>query len=301
MANQYDIIVVGDYCLDLIFSGLPTFLELGKEVVARDFAMVGGGTYNTAVALHRLGIKVGWASDFGNDLFSQLVLEMAKKDGLDDTLFVHHAMPLRRITASASLSNERAFMAFYDDGPTIPAAIKAITSASAKFLYIPALYTGPAFDIGLPLVRARHMKIIMDGNSYDDAVLKDAKVRKALKNCAIFMPNRAEACRITGLDDLEQAMHKLGELTPLVVVKDGANGAFACQQGKIIHAPSIPVQPVDTTGAGDCFNAGFLKAWLEEKPLEECLRWGNIVGGLSTLGYGGSGKIITEQDVRAYL
>ncbi|MGB9672647.1 MAG: carbohydrate kinase family protein [Anaerolineales bacterium] len=301
MAKQYDVIVVGDYCLDLIFSGLPSFLELGKEVVARDFAMVGGGTYNTAVALHRLGVKVGWATDFGNDLFSKLVLEMAEKDGLDNALFVQHTIPLRRITVSASLSNDRAFVAFYDDGPTIPAAIKALTSASAKVLYIPALYTGPAFDLGLPLVRARHIQIVMDGNSYDDAVLKDPKVRKALKNCTIFMPNRAEACRITALDNLEQAMYKLGELIPLVVVKDGANGAFACQDGKIIHVDSIPVHPVDTTGAGDCFNAGFLKAWLEGQPLEECLRWGNIVGGLSTLGYGGSGKIITEQDVRAYL
>ncbi len=301
MANRYDIIVVGDYCLDLIFSGLPNFLELGKEVVARDFAMVGGGSYNTAVALHRLSVKVGWAADFGTDLFSQLVLEMAKQDGLDEALFVHHNMPLRRVTASASLSTERAFMAYYDDGPAIPAAIKALTSASAKYLYIPALYTGPALDIGLPLVRAKRMKIVMDGNSYDDAVLSDPKVRKVLKNCTVFMPNRAEACRITGFDDLEQAMLKLAELVPLVVVKDGVNGAYACQQDKIIHADSIPVKPIDTTGAGDCFNAGFLKAYLNGKSLEECLRWGNIVGGLSTLGYGGSGKVITEQDVQAYL
>ncbi len=301
MADQYDVIVVGDYCLDLIFSGLPTFLELGKEVVARDFAMVGGGSYNTTVTLHRLGVKVGWASDFGTDLFSHLVLELAQKDGIDPALFIHHSMSLRRITVSASLSRERALMAFYDDGPAIPAAIKALTAATAKYLYIPALYTGPAFEIGLPLVRAKHIKIIMDGNSYDDVVLKNSKVRKALRSCTIFMPNRAEAIRITGEENLDQAMLKLAELVPLVVVKDGANGAYGCQQQQIVHVPAIQVKPLDTTGAGDCFNAGFLRAWLDGKSLLECLQWGNIIGGLSTLGYGGSGKVITILDVKKYL
>ena len=115
------------------------------------------------------------------------------------------------------------------------------------------------------------------------------------------MPNRAEAIRITGEENLDQAMLKLAELVPLVVVKDGANGAYGCQQQQIVHVPAIQVKPLDTTGAGDCFNAGFLRAWLDGKSLLECLQWGNIIGGLSTLGYGGSGKVITILDVKKYL
>ena len=50
-------------------------------------------------------------------------------------------------------------------------------------------------------------------------------------------------------------------------------------ENTIYHQPAIQVKAVDTTGAGDCFDAGFIKAWLDGKPIEECLLWGNIVAG----------------------
>ena len=61
------------------------------------------------------------------------------------------------------------------------------------------------------------------------------------------------------------------------------------------------VEPLDTTGAGDCFNAGFVKAWLDDLLLEQCLRWGNVVGGLLTLAHGGTGKIVTPEEVERWL
>ncbi len=69
----------------------------------------------------------------------------------------------------------------------------------------------------------------------------------------------------------------------------------------MLHEPAIQVTPVDTTGAGDCFNAGFIKAWLDGKPLAECLRWGNVVGGLSTTAHGGTGRLVTAAQVEEWL
>jgi sugar/nucleoside kinase (ribokinase family) len=117
----------------------------------------------------------------------------------------------------------------------------------------------------------------------------------------LFLPNALEARRMTGMADLMAAIRTLAKLCPLVVVKDGPAGAYACAGAEILHAPAIPVTPVDTTGAGDCFNAGFIKAWLDGRPLIECLRWGNIVGGLSTLARGGTGCVVTVADVEKYL
>jgi len=64
--------------------------------------------------------------------------------------------------------------------------------------------------------------------------------------------------------------------------KDGANGSWCCDSGNIYYEPAIRIKAVDTTGAGDCFNAGFIKAWVDKKSIQECLFWGNIAGGLST-------------------
>ncbi len=299
--TAYDVVVVGDYCLDLIFTGLPKLPELGVEIVSKGFEMLPGGPYNTAIAMHRLGIKVGWACDFGSDDFSKFVREAARNEGIDAGLFRHHPTPLRNITVSLSYPDERAFVAYYDPAPAIPAAIMALPGLSARYLYIPGLYTGPAFDTGILLIKARRIKVIMDGNSVETASLTEPAVRRSIQNCEIFMPNAREVRRLTGEMDLFAGMRILEKLVPLLVVKDGENGAFGVQNGEVIHMPGLKLSPLDTTGAGDCFNAGFIKAWLQGCTLTDCLKWGNVVGGLSTLGFGGTGKRITEADVREQL
>lgn len=298
--SKYDVLVFGDYCLDLVFTGLPGMPELGREIVASGFAMLPGGTYNTAVHLHRLGLKVGWAGDFGKDEFSRLVLDHARNEGLDSSLFTHHDKPLRRITVSASFPEERAFIAYYDPDPAIPAALKALARYSARAVFIPGLYCGSAFEAGLKLIHIKRMALIMDGNS-DVEKLEAEEVRKSISACDLFLPNRREALRLTGATSMEVALETLGKICPYIVVKDSAQGAWAYTKGETFFAPALPVQAVDTTGAGDAFNAGFIKAWLDGKPPFECLRSGNITGGLSTLGLGGSGRVITPEELEQQL
>ena len=298
---RFDVIVVGDYSVDLIFNGLPQFPVLGKEIVGSGFEMVPGGAYNAALAMHRLGLKVGWAADFGDDDFSRFTLARARAGGLDDTLFVQHRRPLRRITAALSYPEERAFVTYVDPEPGTPAALKALMTASAPVLFISGVYYGSLHSAGSALVRAKRMKVFMDGNSDDEVTLANPAVRRSLHVADAFLPNAAEARRITGKSDLDEAMAALVALCPLVIVKDGANGSYARTGGATLHAPGIAVTPVDTTGAGDCFSAGFLRAWFDDRPLAECLRWGNIVGGLSTTAFGGTGRPVTTAEVEPLL
>jgi len=298
---DYDVFVVGDYCLDLILTGLPSLPELGKEIVATGCEQTPGGAYNAAVAMHRLGLRVAWAADFGSDPYSQLVLEHVRAEGLDESHFIHHPRPLRNLTVAASFPADRAFLAFYDPPPAIPAAVRALSRVRARVLYIPGLYSGPLLDAALLMVRARRMQIVMDGNSYESARMSSPRVRRALRAADILMPNASEAFRLTGEADLLRSLHVLASLTPCVVIKDGAGGAYACEAGQVAYAPALPVQPLDTTGAGDTFDAGFVAARLEGKPLTVCLQWGNIVGGLSTLGAGGTGRVVTRQDVEGLM
>jgi sugar/nucleoside kinase (ribokinase family) len=298
---RYDVIVVGGYFVDLIFNGLPQFPVLGKEIVGSGFEMVPGGAYNAALAMHRLGLKVGWAADFGDDNFSRFALERARAEGLDDALFVHHRRPLRHITVALSYPEERSFITYNDPEPGTPAALKALVAGSARVLFISGVYYGNLHHAGSALVRAKRMKVFMDGNSGDEVTLANPAVRRSLQSVDAFLPNAAEARRLAGKADLGEAMAALAALCPLVIVKDGANGSYARTGGQTLHAPGIPVTSVDTTGAGDCFSAGFLKAWFDDRPLAECLRWGNVVGGLSTTALGGTGRPVTTADVERLL
>ena len=171
----------------------------------------------------------------------------------------------------------------------------------AAIVMLAGVYYGHLLDAGLLLVRAKRMKLIMDGNSGDAVVLSNPAVRKAVKSVDVFLPNAAEARRMAGCADTASAMRELAALCPVVVVKDGAAGAHAIADGQIYHEPAIPVTPVDTTGAGDCFNAGFIKAWLDGRPIPECLRWGNVVGGLSTTALGGTARAVSAEEVRRWL
>jgi sugar/nucleoside kinase (ribokinase family) len=302
MGLKYDVIVVGDYCLDLIFTGLPKFPQLGLDIVGTGFEMIpGGGGYNSAVTMHRLGLSVGWAGDFGNDDFSQFVLKRAAAEGLDEGLYVHHKRPLRRISVAVSYPEERAFISYNDPDPPVPAGLKALALASAKVFSIPGVFYGRELDAGLLMIRAKGMKLVMDGNAYDNVSLEMPEVVRAIRSVDLFIPNKSEACRFTGEDRLDKAIRKLGELCPFVVVKAGAEGTYGYFHGELTHVPALEIEPLDTTGAGDCFDAGFIKAWLDKRPLEECLKWGNITGGLSTLAPGGTGYPITTAVVEEWL
>lgn len=113
---------------------------------------------------------------------------------------------------------------------------------------------------------------------------------EVLATVDIFMPNAREARMVTGLDDVASAARKLNQWVNVVVVKDGARGAWVAAEDRVWLVPGIHAGDVlDTTGAGDCFNAGFLYGRLvENAPFELCARYGNICGGLSVTGVGGA-------------
>lgn len=297
MTPTFDVLVLGDYSIDLIFSGMTELFQLGKDTLSTSFHTTPGEAFISAVGMHRLGLKVGWAADFGNDEYSQLALKFIRHEGLDESLFVFHNRPYRRISIAASYPNERGFLTYYDHEPDIPAALFALTKHKAEVVYLSGLYYGKFLAPGARLAHFKRMKIVMDGNSSSGDILGSSSecrlIKSAIKHCDLFLPNASEARRLTGQDDLMRAIKILGKLCPIIVVKDGSNGSIALSNNELVKVPAIPVSPVDTTGAGDNFNAGFLLAWLDGQSLETCLKWGNITGGLSTTELGGTTKIIT--------
>lgn len=298
---DYDVIVLGDYCLDLIFIGLEEFPRLGSEVVAKELTMETGGACNSALALHRLGVNTAWACEFGTDEFSSFLLNKLREEKFPEDLFLFTDGPMRKITVSLSYPHDRAFIAYYDDGRMVETAIKGLLSRKSKVVLIPALIYGSSLSMGALISKLKGTDIFMDGNSSEMITIEKSEVRDALKKVRFYSPNHKEARNITGLEDMEKAVMELGKLCQTVIIKDGSNGCWCSDNNIIYHEPAFPVKVIDTTGAGDCFNAGFLYAWLQGYGIQTCLKWGNIAGALSTTKAGGNGYRLSSAEIESII
>ena len=125
--------------------------------------------------------------------------------------------------------------------------------------------------------------------------------RQIVKRMTIFMPSQREARWFTGRADPGEAVRALAELVPTPVIKLGAQGAVGLERGRLVRVRPPRVEAVDTTGAGDAFNAGFLWACLQGAPLARCLLAGNICGALSTRAPGGTAAFPTLRELGAAL
>ena len=302
----YDVIVTGSYFCDLVFTGLPTLPQLGTEIYAPQLDLViGGGAANTAIALRRLAVNVGLATELGDDLFSRFAADQLRVEGIDATLINQSASALRRLTVSLSYPQDRAFVTYVDPAPTsAERAARALASADCRHIHFPGLSITPTMLDILTDCRTRGINVSMDCQHRAET-LQSPLVCEILSQLAIFMPNETEALRLTGADSVETAIRTLAEITPCVVIKRGAAGAIARWRGiegaGTCEIPAIPSVVIDTTGAGDIFNAGFLAAYLERQPIAECVRWGNYCGALSVRGVGGTQTAPTRSQLTAWL
>jgi|SRR5579859_727786 len=298
MASECDVLLLGGYYCDLIFNGLPELPRLGLDLFGTEFDIVAGGCYRTSTALKRLGLRAAWLVDFGNDLFSQVVLDMAARDGLDTSLFRHHPFPVRRVSVAFSFVHDRGFISYIDPLPP-PDAIETVRTQRPRAVLISHLQYGEAQAALVAAARSVGAFVYMDCQSV--AVnLATPGVREAVARVDIFGPNESEALRLTGAATIEAALEQLGELAPVVVVKRGDRGALARAGGTTWTSPALAVDVRDTTGAGDCFNAGFLYGHLTGHDLAGSLRCGNICGGLATVSRG-NGALPTAAQVEEML
>lgn len=114
-----------------------------------------------------------------------------------------------------------------------------------------------------------------------------------------LLPNAQEARALSGAAELERAAAALACQGPTVVVKDGADGALAHDGTALLRTPAVPVTPLDTVGAGDSFDAGFVAGMLAGLPLEDALALAAACGALSTRAHGGTGAQPTWDEALA--
>src|SRR6266487_6286546 len=284
--NMLDVLLPSAYFCDLVFTGLPDIPKLGDEIFSEGFKVLPGAGFIPAVALTRLGLKVDWACDFGNDFFSQYVLEQADRQNLSARLFRMHHQSLQAVTVAYSFSHERAFLSYMD--PLPPRDLTSLVRENpARCLMLMSFHYGADFVETVHTARAQGSLIFMEGQVLGDASIANPQVVTALRSVDVFAPNENEALQLTGGKNMESALERLGQLTPTVVIKLGKNGAIARTKDEQVQVDGISTDVVDTTGAGDNFDCGFLYGLLHAYSLENCLHCGNFCGSRSTTAYGG--------------
>ncbi len=286
MTKQFDVLLTGAYFCDMVFNGLPEMPQLGRDVFSSSFDMVAGGVFYTAQALQRLGVRAGWLCDVGNDLFSRFIIESAEAEGLDTSLFRHHERPLRRIAAAFSFAHDRGFVSYMDELPD-PLPLDEIEQYKPRCLFLPHIGYWQTLPALAELPQRPGMLVYMDCQD-TTLTLETPGLIEALGYVDVFAPNETEALHLTGETAVSDALTKLAAIVPTAVIKLGAKGSTARRGSERITIPPIAVTPVDTTGAGDSFNAGFIYGLLQDASLADCLRYGNIVGGLAAAQAGGT-------------
>lgn len=283
---ECDVVVAGEYFCDLIFSGLDETPRLGADMYARSLAVMPGGTYNMALALTRLEVDAHWATTFGTDLFSRLVLERAAADGISNRLFDLADHAVERVSAAFSLQGDRGFVS-YSEAPVVAPGDALFELARPRWLLQTFRFDAGWLDF-IAAAKAHGAQVFVDAR-HGSFTLETPGVADLLALADVFSPNEDEALALTGAATVPGAIERLAALVPVVIAKRGALGASVSAHGLRFDVPAPVVGVVDTVGAGDAFNAGFLFGMSNGCPLNECVRLAVLCGARSVTAPGSSG------------
>ncbi len=299
------IAVVGGTYWDLIFYGLNHPLRPGGEVRTDRFAMTpGGGSYITAVGLVRLGQQAALWTYVGRDRLGELLLDTMRRERLDVSGVQRHQTLGTAISVAFSSRGDRGFLTYSGCAAATATLVRAWSqSALPRIRHMHFAGVRPPFRPYLRLLdrlRAARITTSLDIGWNPDVYVAPG-FRQIVKRMTIFMPSQREARWFTGRAHPGEAVRALAELVPMPVIKLGARGAVGVERGRLVRVRPPRVEAVDTTGAGDAFNAGFLWACLQGAPMTRCLLAGNICGALSTRAPGGTAAFPTLRELGAAL
>lgn len=292
-----DITIVGETNLDLILYGLPEEMPTEHELIGSAFNLtLGGSSSILAHNLSLLGTRVGFTSQVGADEMGEIACGRLAQAGLDTTHIAHKSGTGTGVTLLLPHGSERHIL-------TYPGVMAEMTVAdldlsylsSARHFHLSSLFIQTALHSGLPelfdALKQAGLTVSLDTN--DDPSGNWAGVLPSLlEKIDLLLPNEDEIEKIAGKPTLEEALDALATRVPLIVVKCGPRGALVQQQTprglQRDWVPPLVVDPIDTIGAGDSFNAGFLSAWLRGDDPLRAAAFGNTTGALSTLRPGGT-------------
>jgi sugar/nucleoside kinase (ribokinase family) len=302
-----DISIAGEINLDLILYGLPEVMPLERELLGTDFQLTLGSS--SAILAHNLavlGVHVGFITLVGEDALGKVALERLGESGADlSRVRVNHGPTTTGVTVLLPHGAQRHILTY--PGTMAEMRLRDLDLdylKSAKHFHLSSPFLQRALEPDLPALfrelKEAGLTISLDTND-DPSGKWNGVLPELLKYTDLLLPNEMEACRIAGKETVEDAVEELGRRVPWVAVKRGSQGSLVRTGGETFSIPGISVTPLDTIGAGDSFNAGFLFGWLKAWAAEQCAYAGNVTGALSTLRVGGTEAFRDRDLVRSFL
>jgi len=308
MPHTFDLLVVGDANPDVVLGPLAGPLAFGQreQLVPTGLITLGGSAAIMACGAARLGLSVAFAGRIGDDDTGAYVRSALQARGVDTAaLRTDPALP-SPLTAVLNREHDRAILTAPGTLPaTSGADVPAELLAGCRHVHAASYFLMPELAAALPALfaqaRAHGATTSLDTDDDPAGEWDPAGLAALLPVTDVLLPNAQEARALSGLDDLAAAAAHLAKQGPLVVVKDGADGALVHDGREALRVPSVPVRAHDTTGAGDTFDAGMVAALLAGLPLPEAVALAAACGALSTRAPGGTTAQPTWAEARAAL
>jgi sugar/nucleoside kinase (ribokinase family) len=324
--GPFDLLVIGDCNPDVMVVGGDVTPAFGQQEKLVDGISLetGGSASITAVAAARLGLRVALAAAVGDDPAGRFMLGQLAAEGVDTASVAVRADVPTGMTVALSAGGDRAILTATGAVATLTARdVPSALLVRARHVHVSSYFLvadslGPGLAALLDAARAAGASTSLDTNWDPAQRWADPRLTEALAYTSLLLPNEAEALHLAaalhppgvpgmpgvagvpGLPGLEQAMAALTAAGPALVVKLGERGALYADGTRRYLAEPPPVKVVDTTGAGDCFNAGVIAGLLGGLDLPAAVALGCAVGAASTRapgGTAGSPDLATAQEM----
>jgi sugar/nucleoside kinase (ribokinase family) len=291
--GRFDLLVLGDANPDLVLRGdvEPRFGQAERLLDAADLVLGGSGAI-MACGASRLGLRVAFAGVVGDDLFGRFAREALEERGVDTRGVVVDASRPSGVSVILAREDDRAILTSTGTiGDLRGALVDDALLRSSRHVHVSSYYLQRRLQPELPGlfegVHAAGAGASVDPN-WDPSERWDAGLLELLASTDVFLPNSAEARAISGVDDVDVAAEALSERGTTVAVKFGQGGGLATDGRELVRSEAIAADVVDTTGAGDSFDAGFVAGRLHGWSLGRCLQVAVACGSLSTRAAGGT-------------
>lgn len=286
-----DVYICGDVNIDLLIPNVTCMPKGGTELVVDNmYTAIGGGAALTALGLAKLGISVDFEGNIHSDMYGDYILSEFKKAGVGIKHLHFSEKNKTGISLSFTNKDDRGFITYRGTNSEIDLSSVSVEHAGeSRFMHVTG-YCGEKHDKYLDLlkrVKKAGVKVSFD-LGWDDSGLWYKGITELFDYIDVLFMNETEILHYSGCDTLDEAIARFKRDDMILAVKCGKDGSVACRGAELVKRGGLSVKAVDTTGAGDSFNAGFLCGVLNGLSLSDCLMYGNITGAMSVTAYGGN-------------